>query len=107
VTFTAHQTKTKAHMEVVGVEHVGGKPYGNVTGLYNKHRKYSEQYNPCHPYQAAHIIQQALSFSRQTKMWIAHHLRCGLDNFKIQSFQSADALHKLLSEVDFRLGGNS
>jgi len=31
-------------------------------------------------------------------------VRCGLENFKIVSFQSADALQKLLSEIDFGLG---
>jgi len=34
-------------------------------------------------------------------------LRRGLDNFKMESFQSADALWKLLSELDFGLGDDS
>jgi len=46
-------------------------------------------------------------FSQQTKTWIDQHLRRGLDNFKIESFQSADALRKLLSEPDFGLGDDS
>jgi hypothetical protein len=74
--------------------------------LYNKHRKYSEQWNPWHPVWSAHDFQQAQSFSQQTKTWIDKHLRCGLDNYKIQSFQSADALGKLLSELDFGLGND-
>jgi len=86
---------------------VGGKAYGNATGLYNKHRKYSEQWNPWHPFQSAHDFQQAQSFSQQTNTWIDQHLRRGLVNFNIESFQSADALHKLLSEHDFRLGNDS
>jgi hypothetical protein len=35
-----------------------------------------------------------------------HHLRCGLDYFIIELFQSADALEKLLSEIDFGLGND-
>jgi hypothetical protein len=89
------------------MENAGGKAYGKATGLYNKHRKYSEQWNPWHPFQSAHDFQQAQSFSQQTKTWIDQHLRRGLDNFKIESFQSADALRKLLSEIDFGLGDDS
>jgi len=36
-TCTPDPTKTKAHRQVVGVEHVGGKAYGKAAGLYNKH----------------------------------------------------------------------
>jgi len=93
-----------AHRQVVEVDKAAGKAYGKATGLYNKHRKYSEQWNPWHPFQSAHDFQQAYSFSQQTKMWIDQHLRHRLDNFKIQSFQSADPLRKLLSELDFTLG---
>jgi len=46
-------------------------------------------------------------FSQQTKTWIDQHLTRGLDNFKIESFQSADALRNLLSEIDLRLGEDS
>jgi hypothetical protein len=45
-TWTPDPTKTKAHRQVVGVENTGGKAYGKATGLYNKHQKYSEQWNP-------------------------------------------------------------
>jgi len=89
------------------VENEGGKAYGKATGLYNKHCKYSEQWNPWHPFQSARDFQQAQSFSQQTKTWIDQHLRRGLDNLKIESFQSADALRKLLSELDFGLGDDS
>jgi hypothetical protein len=44
-TCTPNPTKTKAHRQVVGVENAGGKAYGKATGLYNKRRKYSEQWN--------------------------------------------------------------
>jgi len=107
LTCTPDPTKTKAHRQVVGLENVGGKAYGKATGLYNKHRKYSEQWNPWHPFQSAHDFQQAQSFSQQTKTWIDQHLRRGLDNYKIESFQSADALRKLLSELDFGFGNDS
>jgi len=104
LTCTPDPTKTKAHRQVVGVENVGGKTYGKVTGLYNKHCKYSEQWNRWHPFWSAHDFQQAQSFSQQTKTSIDQHLRRGLGNFKIESFQSADALRKLPSELDFGLG---
>jgi len=40
-------------------------------------------------------------------MWINQHLRHGVDNFSIKSFQSADALRTLLSSNDFGLGNDS
>ena len=86
---------------------MGGNAYGKATGLYNKHRKYSEQWNPWHPFQSAHNFQQAQSFSQQMKRWIDQHLRHGLDNFNIESFQSADGLRQLLSEHNFGLGSDS
>ena len=93
LTRTPYPTKTRAHRQVVGVENAGGgEAYGKATGLYNKHRKYSEQWNPWHPFQSAHDFQQAQSFCQQTKTWIDQHLRCGLHNFNIESFQLADAL---------------
>jgi len=107
LTRTPDHTKTRAHSQVVEVENAGGKPCGKATGLYNKHRKHSEQWNPWHPVQSAHDFQQAQSFSQQTKMWIDQHLRCGLDNFTIESFQSVDALWKLLSRLDLGLGNDS
>jgi hypothetical protein len=79
LTCTHDPTKTKAHRQVVGLENAGGKAYGKATGLYNKHRKYSEQWNPWHPFRPAHDFQQAQLFSQQTKTWIDQHLRCGLD----------------------------
>jgi len=99
--------KTKAHRQVVGVKNAWGKAYGIATGLYNKHRKYSEQWNPWHPFRSAHNFEQAQSFSQQTKTWIDHLLRCGLDNFNIKSFQSANALQKILSELNFGLRNDS
>ena len=41
------------------------------------------------------------------KTWIDQHLRCGLNHFKIEYFKSADAMRKLLSELDFGLGDDS
>jgi hypothetical protein len=35
LTCTPDPTKTRAHRQVVGVEHAGGKAYGKATGLYN------------------------------------------------------------------------
>jgi hypothetical protein len=89
------------------VENAAGKAYGKATGLLNKHHMYSEQWNPCHPFWAVHNFQQAQSFSQQTKTWIDQHPRRGLDNYKIESFQSADDLRKLLSELDFGLSDNT
>ena len=50
LTCTPHPTKTRAHWQAVGVQNAGGKPYAKATALYNKHRKYSEQWNPRHPF---------------------------------------------------------
>jgi len=106
LTCTPDPTKTKAHWQVVGVENAGGKAYGRAIGLSNKHRKYSEQWNPWHPFRSAHDFQQAQSFSQQTKTSSDQHLRCGLDNIKIESFQWADAIQKLLSKLNFGLGND-
>jgi len=89
------------------VENAGGKAYGKATGLYNKHRKYSEQLNPWHPFQSPYDFQQVQLFSQQMKIWIDQPLWRGLDNFKIDSFQSAHAMRKLLSEFDFGLSNDS
>jgi len=70
LTCTTDPTKTRAHRPVVGVENAGGKAYGKATGLYNKHRKYSEQWHPWHPIHSAHDVQQAQLLSQQTKTWI-------------------------------------
>jgi hypothetical protein len=107
LTCTPDPTKTKAHRQVVGLENARGEANGKATGLYNKHCKFSGQWNPWHPFRSAHDFQQAQSFSQQTKTWIDQHLRCGLDNFKIESFQSADAMRKLLFELDFGLSDDS
>jgi len=107
LTCTPDPTKTKARRQVVGVENAGGKAYGKATGLYNKHGQYSVQWNPWHPFRSADDYQHAQSFSQQTKTWINQHLRRGLDNFQIESLHSADALRKLLSELDFGLGDGS
>jgi len=83
LTYTPVPTKTTAHWQIVGVDNTGGRAYGKATGLYNKHRKYSEQCNPWHPFYSTHDFQQAQLFSQQTKTWIDQHLRRWLDNFKI------------------------
>ena len=59
LTFTPEPTKTNAHRQAVGVEYVRGKAYRKATGSYNKHRKYSEQWNPWHPFWSACDFQQA------------------------------------------------
>jgi hypothetical protein len=97
-------TKTKTHRQVVGVENAGGKTYCKATRMYNKHRKYSEQWISWHPFRSTNDFHQAQLFSQQTKIWIYQHLRCGLNNFKIKFFQFADAMRKLVSKLDFRLG---
>jgi len=74
------------------VENAGGKANGKGTGLYKKHRKYSEQWNQWNPFLSAHDFQQAQLFIQQTTTWMDQHLTHALDNFKIKSFQSADAL---------------
>jgi hypothetical protein len=66
LSYTPDPTKTNVHRQVVGVENVVGKAYGKATGLYNKHQKLSERWNPWHPFRSAHDFQQAQSFSQQT-----------------------------------------
>jgi len=107
LTCTPDQTKTQAHWQVVAVENAEGKAYGKATGLYNKHRRYSKQWNPWNPVRSAHDFQLAQSLRQQTKTWISQHLRCGLGTFKMGSFQSANALRALLSELDFGLRDDS
>jgi len=63
LTCTPDPTKTRAHRQVVGLENAGGKAYGNATGLYNKHRKYSEQWIPWHLFRSTYDFQQAQSYS--------------------------------------------
>ena len=46
LTCTLDPTKTRPDRPVVEVDNAAGKAYGKATGLYNKHRKYSEQWNP-------------------------------------------------------------
>jgi len=84
LTYTPHPTKTKAYRHIVGVENVEVTAYGKATGLYNKHREYSEQWNPWQLFWSAHDVQQDQSFSQQTKTWIDQHLRRALNNYKIQ-----------------------
>jgi hypothetical protein len=107
LTYTPDPTKTKAHRKVVGVENAGRKAYGKATGLYIKHHTYSEQWNPWHPLWSGHDFQLAQSLRQQTKTWRDQHLRRGLDNCKLEPFQTAEALQKLLYELDFRLGDES
>jgi hypothetical protein len=63
LTCTLDPTQTKAHMPVVGVENVRAKAYGNASGFYNQHWKYSEQWNPWYLFRSAHNFQQPQSFS--------------------------------------------
>jgi hypothetical protein len=103
LTCTPDPRNMRAHQQVLG----DGKEYGKTTGLSNKHHKYSEQWNACHPFQSAHDFQQAQTFGQHTKVWIDRHLRCGLDNFNIERFQSAEAPQKLLSRLDLGLCNDS
>jgi len=90
----------EAHWNVVAVDNPDGKGYHKPIGLYNKHCKYSEQWNPSHPFQSAYNIQQTLSFIQETVLPIDQHLACGLQNFKIESCESVDAVQKLHTALD-------
>jgi hypothetical protein len=68
------------------------------------HRNYSEQWNQWHPFQSANDFQQAQSFTHQSNTCIDQHLSSGLDNYTLDSFQSADAQQKLSTEIDSGLG---
>jgi hypothetical protein len=107
LTCSPDPTKTKAHRLVVGVDNAEGKGSGKATGLYNKHRTGSEQWNPPHPLQLAQNFPQSQSFSQQAKTLIDQHVRRGLDNSKIESFQSAVAQREILSQLEFGLGDDS
>jgi len=50
LTCTPDRTKTKPFRQVVAVENAGGKAQGEATGLYNKHRKYLQQWNRWHQF---------------------------------------------------------
>jgi len=96
--------KTEGHREIVGVEIVGSISYDTTTGLYNNQRKYLEQWNPWYSYWSIYNLNQAQLFPKQRNMWIDHGLSPGMDNFELEWFQLADALQKLLSEVDISFG---
>jgi hypothetical protein len=104
LTCTPDPTKTKPYKQAVGAQNGGRKEYGKATALYNKYQKNSEQWNQWHPVRAVHNFQQTQLFSQQTETWRDQHYRHGLNNFKIEYFQSADAVQKHLSELDFGLG---
>jgi hypothetical protein len=89
------------------VENEGGKAYGKATGLYNKHHKYSEQGNSWHLFRSADDFQLPQLFTQPKKIWLYQHLWCGPHNDKVKTFQSADAVRKLLTELDFGLGNDS
>jgi len=50
LTSILHPPQTKAHWVVVGLENAAGTGCSKATGLYNKHRKYSELWNARHPF---------------------------------------------------------
>jgi len=104
LTCIPNSINTLAHRQVAGVEYAVGKAYGKATGLYNKHRKYSEQWNPWHPCRSSHDLQLAESFTQQTKMWIHQHLRHGLDDLNMKSCLSEDPLSELHSRLNIELG---
>jgi len=106
-TCTPDPPKTRTHRQIVRVENAGIIACGKATGLYNKHRKYSEGWKPCHLVLSTHNFQHNRSFSQQPKLWIDQHLRCGLDDFDLESSKSVVALRKLLSILHFGLGNDN
>jgi len=107
VTCTLDPTKRKAHRQVVGVETARMTAHGAAIGLYNLHRRNSTRWNPWHLFQSAYHFQQIQSFSQQITIWIDQHLMHGLDSFNIQSFQLANAMQNVVSELDFELSYDS
>jgi len=89
---TPDPTKTKTDGQVVAVENAKGIAYGKATGLYSKHPKDWEQWNPRHSFQSAYDFQLAQSYSQQMETWIDQHLRRQMHNSKIEWFRSADVL---------------
>jgi len=105
---TPDPTKTRANRQVVGVDNAGGTAYGKATRLYNKHRTYSEQWNPWHPFQSAHDFQQALSFSQQRKLgliniWGVDWTTSTSNHFNQQMLYESSALDSI-SGLAMRVG---
>jgi hypothetical protein len=63
-TSTLHRTKSNGRGHVVGVEYAGEKPYSEASGLYDQHRKFTEQRNQWRPCQSAHDFQHIQSLSK-------------------------------------------
>ena len=61
-------TKVNLHWKVIWRDNVGGKVYGKMTRLHNKHYQYSDPWNPWHPFFSAYDFQQAPSLSQQTNL---------------------------------------
>jgi len=49
LTRTTNPVNLRAGMQEFGVDIAAGKAYGNATAVYNKHHKYSEQWNTLYP----------------------------------------------------------
>lgn len=96
-----------AYSDIVEANPTGGIVYGKTTGLYNKHHKYSELWNPWYPFRPTHGFQQAQLCCQHTKTLIHQRLKCALDNLKIESFQLADFWWNLLSELNSGLSDDS
>jgi hypothetical protein len=88
------------YRQVVDVETARGKAYCKATRLCNKHHKYSEQWNPWHPFLSVYDIHWACTFSHQMHMWIDQYQTHWLDNIWIESFQSSDAQWHGLSQLN-------
>jgi len=63
------------YRKVVGVENVGGKVYGKATESFNKHYRYSEQWNRWPASWSMYEYPQALLFQQHMKILIDYHLR--------------------------------
>ena len=83
---------TKYHSDVMAAESADGQVCCVATGIYNKHRIYLDQWNPWYPFDCAYDFQQAQSLYQNSRMWTNQHLKHGLDDFRIESFQSASKL---------------
>ena len=104
---TPDPMKTKYYSDVMGVEEAGGQVYGGTTGIYNKYHIYLDQWNPWHPFDCTDDFQQSQSLCQNSIIWIDQYLKRRLDDFCIESFQSATELWVLLESMDFGLDAES
>jgi hypothetical protein len=104
LTCTPDPTKMRAHRQLVRVENAGGKAYGKATGLYNKHRKYSEQWNPWHPFSQHTTCNRLNHLANKKKrgsisIWGLDWTTSKSNHFNLQILYESSSLKLILGSV--------